>query len=166
MKPVNRKGLSARKLARLDALLAEEGLAPELSEILPRPVGAAAPLSVGEEQLWFLSRLAPENPAYNMPFVLRLCGALDMAALHGGLAALAIRHEALHTMYPEVAGRPAKAGIDLPVALPCVDLRGLPRSLAGAEAVRLADDEESRPFDLERGPLLRTVLLALAMDEH
>ena len=71
MKP-QRRSLSARKLARLDSLLAEEGLAPAAAGISRRPPGAATPLLIGEEQLWFLARLAPEDPAYNMPFVLHL----------------------------------------------------------------------------------------------
>ncbi|MES1245585.1 MAG: amino acid adenylation domain-containing protein, partial [Acidobacteriota bacterium] len=166
MKPFSRKSLSARRLARLDALLAEEGLAPELSEIPRRPAGEAPPLSVGEEQLWFLAQLTPEDPSYNMPFVLRLCGALDPAALRAGLAALAARHESLRTVYPEVEGRPWKAELAGPLALPLVDLSGLSLPGAEREAARLAAEEGGRPFDLARGPLVRALLLAMTPGDH
>ncbi|HEX3526199.1 MAG TPA: amino acid adenylation domain-containing protein [Thermoanaerobaculia bacterium] len=166
MKPSVRRGLSARKLARLDALLAAEGLAPAAAVIPRRPAGASFALSAGEEQLWLLARLAPADPAYNMPFVLRLRGRLAPGALEAGLAALAGRHEILRTVFPALSGRPVRRieGAPSP-ALPVVDLRHLPAPAADAEAARLAAEEAGRPFDLEHGPLLRTTLLALAPEE-
>ncbi|HEY2738676.1 MAG TPA: condensation domain-containing protein, partial [Thermoanaerobaculia bacterium] len=44
-------------------------------------------------------------------------------------------------------------------AAPVVDLRGLPEARLQAEAGRVQAEEGSRPFDLGRGPLLRTSLL-------
>jgi hypothetical protein len=45
--------------------------------------------------------------------------------------------------------------------LPVVDLRGVPGELA-----RLAREEARRPFDLSRGPLLRTTLVRTGEDDH
>ncbi|HEV8580106.1 MAG TPA: amino acid adenylation domain-containing protein [Thermoanaerobaculia bacterium] len=159
-----RKGLSARKLARLDALLAGEGMLAAAASIQHRPPGAPAPLSVGEEQLWFLSRLAPEDPAYNMPFVLALRGGLDAAVLAAALAALAARHRILLCAYPAVAGRPERTPAS--AAFTFVDLRSLTTPQAETEAARLARREAVRPFDLERGPLFRATLVALAEGDH
>jgi amino acid adenylation domain-containing protein len=47
-----------------------------------------------------------------------------------------------------------------------VDLSGLPESGREAAARTLAAAEAARPFDLARGPLLRSVLLRLAEDDH
>src|SRR5262249_61531547 len=41
-----------------------------------------------------------------------------------------------------------------------------PAGVRDAEARRIAQSESSRPFDLERGPLLRAALLRLAAVEH
>jgi hypothetical protein len=53
-----------------------------------------------------------------------------------------------------------------PVRLPVVDLRALPAPLHRAEARRLAAEEVRTPFELARGPLLRTLLLRLGEREH
>ncbi|HEX7240343.1 MAG TPA: amino acid adenylation domain-containing protein, partial [Longimicrobiaceae bacterium] len=53
-----------------------------------------------------------------------------------------------------------------PVPLPVLDLRGLPGAEREAQADRLAEEEALRPFDLERGPLLRGTLLRLDEEGH
>ncbi|HYX24787.1 MAG TPA: amino acid adenylation domain-containing protein, partial [Thermoanaerobaculia bacterium] len=72
----------------------------------------------------------------------------------------------LRTVYPAAAGRPVKVAYTEPPRLPVVDLRGLPAAAREAEAARLARAEGVRPFDLERGPLLRAALLALEAESH
>ena len=39
------------------------------------------PLSFAQQRLWFLNRLAPGNPFYNLPIAARMQGQLDVAAL-------------------------------------------------------------------------------------
>src|SRR5690606_7857607 len=51
-------------------------------------------------------------------------------------------------------------------ALPLADLSALPEPLREAAAHRLAGEEAVRPFDLERGPLLRATVLRLAAEDH
>ncbi|HEX7241915.1 MAG TPA: amino acid adenylation domain-containing protein, partial [Longimicrobiaceae bacterium] len=75
------------------------------------------------------------------------------------------RHETLRTTYSQAGGEPVQVvHAPAPVALPVVDLRGA-RDPEG-EAARLAAEEASRPFDLARGPLLRSTLLRLGGDDH
>ncbi|WP_240522127.1 condensation domain-containing protein, partial [Amycolatopsis vastitatis] len=65
---------------------------------------AEIPLSYAQTRLWFLNRLDPASPAYNIPLVLDLSGSLDLTALRAALADVVGRHEVLRTIYPEVEG--------------------------------------------------------------
>ncbi|HEV2735556.1 MAG TPA: amino acid adenylation domain-containing protein, partial [Longimicrobiaceae bacterium] len=125
------------------------------------------PLSFAQQRLWFIDRLEPGSPAYNMPFPLRLRGRLDAAALRARLDALVERHETLRTVFAERdAGQVQIIRPPAPVELAEMDLRDLPEAEREPAAERLAADEAIRPFDLARGPLLRSTLLRLGEEDH
>src|ERR1043165_10257998 len=63
-----------KKRALLEQLLREKAGQP-----------AAVPLSSGQERLWFLDRLEPNSPLYNIPTALRLTGELNQEALRDAL---------------------------------------------------------------------------------
>jgi amino acid adenylation domain-containing protein len=136
-------------------------------EPVERLAGEPLPVSFAQQRLWFLDRLRPGDPSYNLPAAVRLRGALDAAALAAALAAVVRRHEALRTTFGEAAGEPVQlVAASRPVAMPRVDLGLLPDGTGGREALRLARHEAWRPFDLARGPLLRATLLALGPEDH
>jgi amino acid adenylation domain-containing protein len=139
------------------------------TEIPPRPAGLTElPLSYGQEQLWFIDRFAPGEPAYNIPHALRLSGPLDPAALGRALDALTARHEALRTrLVADADGRPLQV-IDppRPALLEVTDLSGLEPDKRQVRLVELIEAEAMRPFRLADGPLLRAGLLRLGPDEH
>jgi amino acid adenylation domain-containing protein len=138
-----------------------------LPALRPVPRAGELPLSFGQQRLWFLDRLAPASPFYNMPAALRLNGALDVAALSRALSEIVRRHEALRTSFPTVAGRPVqRIAPALALPLPVTDLTGLSADVRAAEVQRLATAEAERPFDLASGPLLRATLLRLTEREH
>ena len=141
-----------------------EAVAPPLRHV---PRDRPLPLSFSQERLWFLDRLRPGDPSYNMPTALRALGDLSPALLEAVLGEVVRRHEALRTTFQLRDGQPAQV-IAPPGqwSLPRVDLSGLPEGAAQAEARRLAQEEAVRPFDLERGPLLRAALLRLGPAEH
>ncbi|HEX8273690.1 MAG TPA: amino acid adenylation domain-containing protein [Longimicrobiaceae bacterium] len=123
------------------------------------------PASFAQQRLWMVDRLEPGSPAYNMPFALRLRGALDAGALERSLAELVRRHEALRTTLAERGGAPVQVvHPPAPLPLPRVDLRGA--ADGEARALRLAAEEAARPFDLAAGPLLRGTLLRLGDEDH
>ncbi|MEA2691483.1 MAG: hypothetical protein QOJ16_870, partial [Acidobacteriota bacterium] len=132
---------------------------------------AGLPLSFAQERLWFLDQLEPGGAAYNMPGALRLRGRLDPEALAASLSEIVRRHAALRVIFtvPEADGdgRPVQSIVAaLALALPRLDLSGLPAAVREGELRRLALAEAGRPFDLTRGPLLRATLLRLEEDEH
>ncbi|MEW5930904.1 MAG: amino acid adenylation domain-containing protein, partial [Gemmatimonadota bacterium] len=151
---------------RIEALRGDGTLlAPPIVPV-PRD-GSPLPLSFAQQRLWLVDRIEPDSAAYNMPSPLRLRGALELRVLRASLDALVRRHESLRTVFPEEGGRPAQvvrpAGR---VPLPMVDLRGLPEEARQAEAKRLSGAEAMRPFDLARGPLLRSTLVRLDEEDH
>ncbi|HKV06649.1 MAG TPA: condensation domain-containing protein, partial [Thermoanaerobaculia bacterium] len=139
----------------------------EAPPLAPRPRGGEIPLSFAQLRLWFLDQWAPGLSGYNMPTPLRLRGGLDPSALHRALTEIVRRHEALRTVFPARDGEPYQRVLPPGVQpLPRVDLEGLPPALREAETLRVARTEARLPFDLERGPLMRTALVRLSARDH
>jgi amino acid adenylation domain-containing protein len=143
---------------RLDAA----GEAGEGAGIVPADRGRPVPLTSSQERLWFLDRLAPGNPAYNLALALDWDGPLAAARLGRALDGVVARHEALRTALRVVEGAPAqvvrprgRAGLGI------ADLRRLPSAARGAEGRRLERIEGRRPFDLAAGLAPRALALRL-----
>jgi amino acid adenylation domain-containing protein len=145
-----------------DARPAEIALEPPLA---PVERDGEIPLSHAQQRLWFLDRLMPGNPFYNLAGGARLGGELDAGALRAALAEMARRHETLRTSFADVDGRPVqRIALEISIPLPLVDLTELPEN---ETAIREAAAAHARvPFDLGRAPLLRCALLRLRSDEH
>jgi len=127
------------------------------------------PLSHAQQRLWFLDRLQPGLPVYNLPVLFGITGPLAADLLAAALSEIVRRHEVLRTTFRVDAesGDPVQVvAAPAPWPLPCVDLAGLPAALGEAEADRLLAAERRLPFDLERGPLLRSFLVRLGPREH
>ncbi len=155
--------------ARVEEILRGGGIGAGAPPLEPWRGAGAPPLSYAQERLWFLDRLEPGAATYNVVRELRLRGPLDPAALGLALAAIERRHEPLRTRFGMVDGEPVQIVEPFEVGgrpLPLADLSGLPEPARRAEAARLASEEGVRPFDLARGPMLRSVLLRLGAAEH
>ncbi|GMT96872.1 hypothetical protein KH5H1_09910 [Corallococcus caeni] len=149
------------------------GMTPEqkrarLAELLRGKVRPThAPVSFSQERMWFQDQLSPGSAAFNIPVRVRFSGVLDVAVLRASLQALVRRHAPLRTTFIEQDGRPVQhIAPALDLALPVVDLQALPTSEREAELQRLLTDEARRPFILEKGPLLVTVLYRMDALEH
>ncbi|MCA9540058.1 MAG: AMP-binding protein [Myxococcales bacterium] len=179
-----RGGDSLRTL-EIAALAHAEGLHVDPRDLFERPqldalaalvaerLGAAVPIprvprdgplraSFGQARLWFLDRLHPGSAQYHVPGAFELRGMVDAGALEAALRRVVERHEALRTtLCADEAGRA------LQVIHPASAWPGLPVEDLAPERLRARLRELARaPFDLERGPLVRAVLLRLASDHH
>lgn len=143
------------------------GIHLEAPPIVPVSRDGELPLSYAQQRLWFLNKLEPRNPAYNMPAAVRLTGPLNVDALGRAFNEITRRHESLRTSFPVVNGYPVQSIASiLHVDLRLEDLSALPEDEREAEVERQANDEARRPFDLAKGPLFRVRLLRIAEDEH
>ncbi|GAA4199713.1 hypothetical protein GCM10022252_51940 [Streptosporangium oxazolinicum] len=127
----------------------------------PRPEGTVPPLSFGQERLWFLNRLDPDDASYNMCLVRRLRGPLDREALAGALAGTVARHESLRTRFPEVDGAPVVV-VDPPGPVTVEETD----AACEAGALELVAALTNAPFELGARPPLRVTLVRIAEDDH
>jgi amino acid adenylation domain-containing protein len=167
---------TAAELAEAIAFLvsekqAESGdTAPQPEPIGPSPrraTGGPYPLSFAQERLWFLDQLDPGTPAFNIPAATRLRGNLDQAALEESLNRIVRRHETLRTRFINQEGQVWQEVLpEVRLAIELEDLSTLPEEERRAAERRMVLEHSARSFDLARGPLLSTLLLRLAPDDH
>src|ERR1043165_4759999 len=125
------------------------------------------PVSYAQQRLWFLNRLEPGSPLYNVPAALRMMMPLHVKALEAALNEIVRRHESLRTVFVERDGLPVQRILpQLQLRLPVIELSGFSPAVRETEAQRLATQEAQRPFDLTTGPLLRASLLRLGETDH
>ncbi|MFI6084255.1 amino acid adenylation domain-containing protein, partial [Streptomyces sp. NPDC051217] len=121
------------------------------------------PLSFAQRRLWFIDRLEGPSATYNIPFVLRLDGVLDVDALRLALRDVVSRHESLRTLFVEDGeGMPmqqVRPVDDILTALPVVDV--------GSDGIdAMVTDAASYRFDLSAEIPVRARLLRGGPDEH
>src|SRR5262249_9489336 len=150
--------LSAHVLSQLS-----ERPEPQASCVAARESDNEYPLSYGQRGLWFLHNLAPESTAYNIARAVKINSALDVAALRRAFSALVGRHPAFRTTFATSEGRPIQRVADRFE----LDFRQEDRQRwSEARLDERLTEESGRPFDLERGPLLRVNLFIRSSDEH
>ncbi len=123
------------------------------------------PASPAQQSLWFLNQLSPESPAYNIASVYILDGALDTSVLQRSIDVLIERHESLRTTLEHEGGQvvqvihPAR-----PHAIQFLAADDSPSPQQ--EALRLAANVVSAPFDLAHGPLFRVGVVTAGRHHH
>ncbi len=124
------------------------------------------PLSFGQRRLWFIQRLEPGSAAYNLSFSIHLTGCLKLPALKQAINEVIRRHDSLRTTFVETDAGPIQSiAPQLKLTLPIVDLVQLNKPQQQLCAQQLIQKESCRPFDLERGPLVRLHLIRFSEQE-
>ncbi|MFL6145394.1 MAG: condensation domain-containing protein [Labedaea sp.] len=107
----------------------------------------------------------PDATTPLVQLVHRLRGPLDVAAWTRAVSSLVDRYEILHTHFRSTSDGPVQV-VDPPVglAVELIDFTGRPEPEESARQ-ELVERQRIR-FDLGRGPLVRSVLIRLAEDDH
>jgi amino acid adenylation domain-containing protein len=134
---------------------------------LPRDGSVPLPLSFAQQRLWFLGRLVPDTPMYNLPIAVRLRGPLDVQALQKAFDAVVARHEVLRSLVETRDGTPVlRVAAERPLPIAVEDLSTLPEPEREEAARCRADAEVLRPFALDADPPMRLLLLRLGAEEN
>ncbi|MEU3613652.1 amino acid adenylation domain-containing protein [Streptomyces sp. NPDC006872] len=126
-----------------------------------------APASFAQQRLWVEEHILGPSSRYNVPAAVEIEGDLDVAALRLALQTLVDRHEVFRTSVRAVGGVPqqvVEAALELPLTI--VDLRDEAEEQREHILVDRLGASARRPFDVERGPLLRAELYRLDDQWH
>jgi len=117
------------------------------------------PVSSVQKRLFIVESMEGPSTSYNVPFVLKITGRLDMPKFSDAIEKMVARHEALRTSFEIVDGEPVQ------VVHPAVRLK---KFFQDASTGVLEDylREFVRPFDLSEPPLFRVKLLKVGDNEH
>jgi amino acid adenylation domain-containing protein/thioester reductase-like protein len=129
-----------------------------------------SPLSYGQQALWFLHQLLPDEISFNVAGAVRIHGGLNVPALQLAFEQLVARHELLRSTFHVINGEPIQRVHDaVDGFFRVVDASDLDDATLRTQLA----EEAHRPFDLEHGPVFRASLhrtrdsshiLLLAMD--
>ncbi len=113
------------------------------------------PMSAGQKGLWFAYRRDPQSTAYNVFLPTRVRSEIDIEKLQQAIEIVVQRHPSLRTTFSD-------DGLELtqtvhPELKPLFEVHDAEELDDDAIRMRLLE-ETRRPFDLERGPLLRIII--------
>jgi amino acid adenylation domain-containing protein len=141
------------------------GARPVESRLERVPRDGPLPCTFGQERIWRFANRPDSSSGYEMAGATGLHGSVDLEALRTALEHVASGHEPLRTTLIERDGRP------LQVIHPAGEFELLFSDVSAssdpeARALELLHEEAGRPFDLERGPLVRFRLVRLGERHH
>ena len=129
-------------------------------DLVPRASGEPAHLGEMQRGLWFVYRLDPRSPAYNLCSTFRIHGPLDVAKLQQAFDAVVSRHRLLRSTFTadgDTALQVVRDHVPLAIDRIAADDGG---------GLAAAANEACRPFDLENGPLVRLRLVEEASGDN
>ncbi|NAS13234.1 non-ribosomal peptide synthetase [Poritiphilus flavus] len=131
------------------------------------PENVRIPASYGQQRLWFLQQLYPENPVYNFSELFTFKGPLSVATLLKSLQKVYEANDVLRTSYfleENTVYQKVQDATTLPVTQH--DLSGLAEADKAAERKAILDKEAATDFYLDKPPLIRATLIVLGAEEH
>jgi amino acid adenylation domain-containing protein len=124
------------------------------------------PMTEAQREVWASVQMGAEaSNAYNVCHAFRLCGPFSIEAMKAALQQLVDRHQALRLVCdPDGETQHELPSTTIPVIT--VDLAALTGAERERETSHYVDRETDLPFDLEKGPLCRAVILREDRQSH
>ncbi|MDT5277420.1 MAG: mycobactin peptide synthetase MbtE [Mycobacterium sp.] len=162
--------LDAQRLELLRRRIAQRGLArPTVAaEADATADGRQIPeMSDGQRRMWFVQSVDPDGALLNVCVSYRVSGNVDVARLRQAVAAIALRHPMLRTIYQtDGAGDPYPViRDDLRPGWAEHDLSGLAEQARRLRLEVLAQRQFGQPFDLTKDSPLRIATVRVSADE-
>jgi hypothetical protein len=137
-------------------------------EIPRRSAEIDVPMSYSQEQIWVHSQFSTKLPLYNEPVTIHRIGPLDRVALERAFTEIIRRHEAWRTTFGWSGGELVQRVQPAPthIAIPCIDLSGVPAETQEEAALEIAKADALAPFDLATGPMYHLHLIRFSEQCH
>lgn len=146
----------------LEAWLSRKKTKKPAPGISPKPINEASVLSYGQERLWLLEQLYPDQNLYHYAHRYRIEGALNLDALIAAFQLLAERHEVIKSRYQVIDGVSVQVTGTEPLPVEYIDLR---KRAEKDQEVNLRSKTKafcSVPFNLEDDVLFRIYCFRLS----
>lgn len=139
-----------------------------ITAIEPNPGLREAPLSQAQLRLWLLAQIEGPSAVYSIPIHYTLQGPISVHAMERAIDRLVSRHKVLRTCVErDDYGEPLQVltTIQGPYGN-VIDLSGLTADTRDALTRKLVRQEADKPFDLEKAPLMRSLLIRHSHNHH
>ncbi len=163
------KGLASRRAPREEEKKKTSGFWKSIkgnmsrqrrTSIKPFPREGNIPLSFGQERLWQIDSLHPENTVHNLHVSYQLDGELDVTALEKSIQEIINRHEILRSSFPVVEGQPVQ------VIAPEIKFKLTVVTAEDSEIKTIIQEQVQQPFELTKSPLIRFKLVKVTDTKH
>lgn len=130
------------------------------------PLGQKAPLSYGQQRLWLLDQLYPEQPLYHYAHLYKISGKLDTELFEKSFLRLAERHAVLRSNYVTEGESQFQFNQDRPLSIQHFDYTELAEEKRAEIVSSRIKELSAAPFDLAKDCLLRLYFFKCAEDYY
>ncbi|PEP89080.1 non-ribosomal peptide synthetase [Bacillus toyonensis] len=117
------------------------------------------PLSNAQQRLWFLYKQHPEYRTYDIPIQVHIQPGIQATLFKQALEEMIKRHDMFRTKFIEKDGEPMQCvQEEMDLIVHEVDIQLIEKEQQGAYRLASIQKIDSTAFDLEQGPLFRTIL--------
>jgi len=131
------------------------------------PKDKVFPLSLSQQRLWFIDKIEPFSPAYNIVQATRIVGKLNKSSLQKSFDSIMARHEVLRTVFKTAEGQAVAELADIrTINIEEVDVDISTGGNGERQARTWVRENAPKLFDLEKAPLIRAFLFKTGYTEH
>ncbi|WP_343691143.1 amino acid adenylation domain-containing protein [Chitinophaga sp.] len=133
------------------------------SQLLPVAEANDYPVSDGQRRIWILSQQPAAASAYVLSGSFEMDGVVHVDALHKAVNTVVQRHEILRTIFIEKEGELRQIVIPADQSDISIELKNISQDEEGETVITAAG---KKPFELDKGPLLRIGLLITSAGKY